>query len=181
MTRPDFNPYAAPAETTKEDYDAPSEYDVQRLATPVQRFVGNFVDTLVIMFPAVFAYIPILTATVDGVTIADDTFETLDTKAWVMLGLGVSVVLGIAVVQAVMISNTGQSLGKRLMKTKIVRLDGSNPGFLYGVFLRSFVGRLGGFIPGVGNLYNLADALFVFRSDRRTIHDHIAGTRVIQL
>ncbi len=130
------------------------------------------------MFPAVFAYIPILTLSEDGATIGGETF---DTKAWVMLGLGISVVLGIAVVQAVMISNTGQSLGKRLMKTKIVRLDGSNPGFLYGVFMRSFVARLAGFIPGVGNLYNLVDALFVFRKDRRTIHDHIAGTRVIQL
>jgi uncharacterized RDD family membrane protein YckC len=177
MTQPDYNPYAAPAETSREDYDTRSSPDIQLLATPGQRFAGNLIDTIVITIPGLFAYIPIITL---EERIAE-TGAAFETKEWVMVGLGCLVVLAIALVQCVMISNTGQSIGKRLVKTKVVRLDGSNPGFFYGVFMRGVVGRLGGLIPVIGNLYNLVDALYVFRADRRTIRDQIAGTRVIQV
>ena len=176
MTSPDYNPYAAPAETSREDYERRATPDVQVLATPAQRFTGNLIDTIVITVPGVFAYLPILSLE-EQFGEAADVFEIKD---WVMLGLGSLVVLAIALIQCVMISNSGQSIGKRIVKTKIVRLDGSNPGFFYGVFMRGLVGRLGGAIPVIGNLYNLVDALSVFRTDRRTIRDQIAGTRVIK-
>jgi len=36
-----------------------------------------------------------------------------------------------------------------------------------------------GLIPGVGIALTILDALFIFRDDRRCIHDLIAGTKVI--
>jgi uncharacterized RDD family membrane protein YckC len=90
-------------------------------------------------------------------------------------------ILVVAIVQWVLISRNGQSIGKRIIRTRIVRVDGTNPGFVYGVFLRSWVPMGLQFIPFVGSFIGLADALFVFRNDRRTIHDHIAGTKVIQV
>jgi uncharacterized RDD family membrane protein YckC len=176
MTQPDYNPYAAPAETSDRDFDAHPSPETQLLATPGQRFAGNLIDTIVLIVPGVFAYLPIIE--LEAVAESSPDF---DTKAWIMMGVSGLVVLAIGLTQCVMISNTGQSIGKRLVKTKVVRLDGSNPGFFYGVFMRGFVGRLGGFIPVIGNLYNLVDALYVFRADRRTIRDQIAGTRVIQV
>ena len=35
-------------------------------------------------------------------------------------------------------------------------------------------------IPKVGGVLALADILFVFRDDRRCLHDQIAGTRVVE-
>ncbi len=68
-----------------------------------------------------------------------------------------------------------------LVKTRIVRLDGSNPGFMYGVVMRGLVGHLPGLVPLVGYIYNLADIACIFKADRRTLRDMIAGTRVIQV
>jgi hypothetical protein len=33
----------------------------------------------------------------------------------------------------------------------------------------------------VGTFLVLVDVLFIFRKDRRCVHDHIAGTRVVNL
>ena len=35
-------------------------------------------------------------------------------------------------------------------------------------------------IPVAGGIFALADLLFIFREDRRCLHDHIAGTRVVR-
>jgi hypothetical protein len=34
-------------------------------------------------------------------------------------------------------------------------------------------------IPVVGGLISLVDIVLIFRRDRRCLHDHIAGTRVL--
>ena len=36
-------------------------------------------------------------------------------------------------------------------------------------------------IPYIGAFLILADVLCIFREDRRCLHDHLAGTRVIDL
>ncbi len=99
-------------------------------------------------------------------------------------GLGVLAlgVLALAVVQIWMISTRGQSIGKRVFGVRIVRdLDGALPGFVHGWLLRSFVPGLIGMIPlGGGFLFALVDVCFIFRRDRRCIHDFIAGTRVVK-
>lgn len=88
-------------------------------------------------------------------------------------------VLALAVLQIVFLSTRGQTIGKRTMKIRIVRLDGSAPGFVHAVLLRVIVNALPSAIPIVGGIYGLVDILFIFRSDQRCIHDHIAGTRVV--
>jgi hypothetical protein len=64
---------------------------------------------------------------------------------------------------------------------KIVRLDESAVSFATGVPLRHWLFVVLQYIPGVGSIIGLADLLFIFRQDRRCIHDFIAGTKVIQL
>jgi len=88
-------------------------------------------------------------------------------------------VLALAVVQIVFLSTRGQSIGKRVMKIRIVKLDGSAPGFVHAVLLRAIVNALPSAIPFAGGVYALVDILFIFRQDQRCIHDHIAGTRVV--
>ena len=81
------------------------------------------------------------------------------------------------IVQVVLLTKDGQTLGKKALKIRIVKRDtGQNGGFVTNVLLRMVVNWiLAAFIP----FYGLVDKLFIFREDRRCIHDFIAGTQVI--
>jgi uncharacterized RDD family membrane protein YckC len=98
----------------------------------------------------------------------------------VATGLAALGALGIAIYQWVLISRTGQSLGKKWTGIRIERLDGGAMTFGTGVFLRNWVPKLIGSVPYMGGLFWLVDCLFIFRHDRRCVHDHIAGTRVVR-
>jgi uncharacterized RDD family membrane protein YckC len=86
-----------------------------------------------------------------------------------------------------LIARTGQTLGKKWIGIKIVRMDGSPVDFVSGVLLRSWtlsgatmlIAALGA--QQLGNIIGLVDALMIFGEQRRTMHDHIAGTRVISV
>jgi uncharacterized RDD family membrane protein YckC len=84
-------------------------------------------------------------------------------------------------VQVVLVSMRGQTVGKILCKIRIVRSDGSSVGFLHGVLLRSIVMGMIGAVPLVGGFVSIADPLFIFREDRRCLHDMLADTIVVDV
>ena len=88
--------------------------------------------------------------------------------------------LGIAIYQWTLIARTGQSLGKKWTGIRIERIDGSRITFGTGVVLRNWVPKVMGAFPYLGMLFHLFDCLFIFREDRRCLHDLIAGTRVVR-
>ncbi|HEX7499646.1 MAG TPA: RDD family protein [Polyangia bacterium] len=88
--------------------------------------------------------------------------------------------LGIAIYQWTLIVRTGQSLGKKWTGIRIERIDGSRITFGTGVVLRNWVPKVMGAFPYLGMLFHLVDCLFIFREDRRCLHDLIAGTRVVR-
>jgi uncharacterized RDD family membrane protein YckC len=93
--------------------------------------------------------------------------------AGVLIGLWWLIVL---IVQVVLLTRSGQTVGKRLVGIRIVNKDtGQNGGFVPNVLLRGLVNGLLNVIP----LYGLVDALFIFREDRRCLHDLIANTIVV--
>ena len=101
-----------------------------------------------------------------------------------MLGVGLLALagLGLVVVQLWMLSSRGQTIGKRLLNIRIVRFsDHANPGFVRSVLLRAVVPALLGAVPGVGILFTLVDIGFIFRSDRRCLHDLLAETKVVKV
>lgn len=110
-------------------------------------------------------------------------FSTMDVTR-LLLGL---ILLGCAlsalfIVQVVMISMRGQSIGKRILGIRIVRFsDGSNPGFVNGWLLRSLVPGIVGAIPYIGWMFIMVDLCFIFREDRRCLHDLMADTRVVKV
>jgi len=90
--------------------------------------------------------------------------------------LGFFFLLALAIYQIYLLTTRGQTIGKQTMKIKIVREDnGEQSGFVRNVLLREFLNGLLAFLP----FYGLVDILFIFRADQRCIHDHIAGTRVV--
>ena len=110
--------------------------------------------------------------------------------AGLMLGnedAGLVLLIPYLILQAVLITLRGQSIGKIVMKTRIVLVDGSPCGFGRGVLLRwwlpAFLGGLfgAGGLPGLYGLFSLVNAAFILSDDRRLLHDRIAGTRVINV
>jgi uncharacterized RDD family membrane protein YckC len=90
-------------------------------------------------------------------------------------------VLSVMALQAVLITRRGQSVGKILVGTRIVTLAGGKADFVHAVLLRTWLPAAVALIPGVGGLLSLIDGAFIFRSDKRCLHDLIAGTRVVRL
>ena len=95
-------------------------------------------------------------------------------------GIGFLGALGVAIYQWILIARTGQSLGKKWTGIRIERIDGVRITFGAGVVLRNWVPKVMGAVPYLGMLFHLIDCLFIFREDRRCLHDHIAGTRVVR-
>lgn len=88
-----------------------------------------------------------------------------------------ALVLGYFVLYIWMLTARGQTPGKWILKIRIVKVStGENGGFVPNVLLRGFVNGVLDYIP----FYALADALFIFRDDRRCIHDLLAGTQVVR-
>jgi uncharacterized RDD family membrane protein YckC len=100
--------------------------------------------------------------------------------AWVWMGL-----MGAFLLQSILIAVRGQNLGKLLVGARVVRVDNGAPaGFARGVLLRfalpvSVIFLLNLAFP-LGFIFLLVDYCFMFRADRRCLHDLIAGTKVVR-
>ena len=96
-------------------------------------------------------------------------------------------VLGLAtfalqLVQIYLVSTRGQTLGKRFLGIRIVRAsDGSNPGFARAWLLRALVPGIIGMLPMIGSVFTFVNYGFIFRADRRCLHDLLADTRVVKV
>ncbi len=87
--------------------------------------------------------------------------------------------LALMIANLYFLATRGQTLGKMVCKIKIVDMAGQNPGFVKAFLLRSVVPGIIGAVPFLGPFFSLADPLFIFREDRRCLHDLIAGTKVV--
>jgi uncharacterized RDD family membrane protein YckC len=111
--------------------------------------------------------------------------------------LGSLLMIALWGLQMVWLSTRGQTVGKRILKIKIVKTGtNQNGGFWTNVVLRGIVPPLAVFILVViGSfflkgiwatllfscvpLYFLIDALFILKADRRCVHDLVADTQVV--
>jgi uncharacterized RDD family membrane protein YckC len=115
-------------------------------------------------------------AVVPAIAVLVDASDNAPSGAGV--GLAVLWVVAVSLYQMIRLVRTGQTLGKMWMGIKIVKLDDGPVTFGSAVLLRGVVGQgLLGIIP----FYGLLDALFIFRGDRRCLHDLVAGTKVVQV
>lgn len=88
---------------------------------------------------------------------------------------------GLVLVQATLLTVRGQSIGKIITGLRIVRArTGAPAGFLHAFLLRGFLPRCLRHLPLIGILFWFVDNCFIFRTDRRCLHDLIAGTKVVR-
>jgi uncharacterized RDD family membrane protein YckC len=94
--------------------------------------------------------------------------------------VGGSLLLVLMVIQAVLLTLRGQTVGKILCGIRIVRFpSGSRVGFVRVWLVRSLVTGLLGKVPYVGSIFALVDILFIFSPNKRCLHDLLAGTKVV--
>lgn len=171
-----FNPYAPP--TADIHQGAQLGLDGQYvLADRGTRLGAALIDGLLLfaaMLPAGVILAFMVYASTSGGSMRNNEFAIFGLMG--VMGLMVLAFMGY---QWYLISTTGQSLAKRWMGIKIVRIDGTPVNFVNGVILRSWVMGLLGNIPVLGPIASLVNPLMIFGEERRCLHDHIAGTRVI--
>lgn len=94
-------------------------------------------------------------------------------------------------IQGYLLARSSQSVGKIVAGTRVVMADGSRADLLHSFVLRTLLPGLiigysrnlpliGGLLGVLSSLYVLVDVLFIFRADRRCVHDLIAGTKVVR-
>jgi uncharacterized RDD family membrane protein YckC len=162
-----FNPYQAPS---SHGYAHPGQFQ-DRIATRDKRLVGAILDGLIHLLGLIPG------AIVAGIMGAAGASEDAVVPTFVVVGFGG--VFLVAIANWVLISRTGQSFGKRMVGTQIIRIDTGQPaGFVNGVLLRILVPQL---INQTCSLFGLIDVLWIFGEERRCLHDLIAQTVVIEV
>lgn len=96
-----------------------------------------------------------------------------------MIVAGVAVLV-VVVINLYLLYTSAATIGKRAMKIRIARTDGSQPSLSRLIFLRGLPVWLVSAIPYLGNVASLVDVLFIFGEERRCVHDRIADTIVIK-
>ncbi|MFT3774901.1 MAG: RDD family protein [Minicystis sp.] len=111
-------------------------------------------------------------------------------------GLGLSMVP--LVIMGTLIAKRGQSVGKIVMGTRIVRPDGRTADFVHGFALRTLPLTAIALVPSLlvatgtpllsvqpltmlTSLVSFIDAVLIFGAERRCLHDRIGGTYVAQV
>ena len=127
-----------------------------------------------------------------GTNLIEETFsesaEPLPLFSWNLFSLGTylgsaSEAIIFLVINGYLLATRGQSIGKLIMQIAIVSVESQRPlpiGRL--ILLRYFPIYFVQAIMYIAYfLLFFIDALFIFRDDRRTLHDLLAGTVVIDL
>ena len=85
------------------------------------------------------------------------------------------------VIHGYFLATQGQTIGKKLVGTRIVGFDSNNILPLWKViFLRYLPLTVVSHIPVVGGLIAFVNYLFIFGKNKRCVHDYIAGTKVVK-
>lgn len=96
--------------------------------------------------------------------------------------LGVFGLIVFVVLHGYLLATQGQTIGKRLVGTKIVSVK-TNKILPFGKILlvRYLPITIAAQIPLIGQFLIIIDYLFIFRNDKRCIHDLFAGTKVVRV
>jgi uncharacterized RDD family membrane protein YckC len=149
---------------------APGE--VEALASRLSRLIASFVDGLVMMVFAGPLYFILFTKYPGSIFDASDAYRI----TWI----GIPSLVFFVGINSYFWATRGQSIGKMALGIRIVRIDGPQATWGRIVGLRILPMQLLTWIPYIGGVISLVDVLFIFRANRRCLHDEIARTKVIR-
>jgi uncharacterized RDD family membrane protein YckC len=183
-----YNPYAPPNAEPGPTRKLPGSH---ALATRGQRLAGAIVDGL---FALVLGFVPALALHMAGYDPFPSKLPSGSPLHWMPSGT-LSALVGLvpASYQWWLITRSGQTLGKKVVKTRIVTMAGDVVGFSRGVLLRNVPLHMIQFVNTLVYVYAPSmhvvawvlgvlptiDPLFIFGPSRRCLHDYLAGTQVV--
>jgi uncharacterized RDD family membrane protein YckC len=136
------------------------------------RLLAKFLDSLIIGLAAGLLLCLVILVVVPPLA---KTKGNGDTVVFVLLGTFALIVLGTAFYHIWFLSKYGGTPGKRMLGLRVVGADGANVS--WGRAIGRFFGEwVTGMIP-----FWIGYLIAAFDPERRTVHDHIAGTRVIRV
>jgi uncharacterized RDD family membrane protein YckC len=171
------NPYAPPAADLDARTDAP-QVDLY-LASRWRRLFGALIDGFIVNL-----------GTLGTLIGRSSTLRLRFEGGWWSMQLGehtnlsplfIAALFGLWTVQSYFIAVRGQSLGKMVVGTRIVGLDGRRASFGRAVVVRTWLFVLLAFVPRFGSLLGFIDVVLIFGSKRRCLHDWMAGTDVLRI
>ena len=157
------------------------EEQVFTLGGKVERFAAYIIDSLIAFLSMIPLGSQFFTAVNDFSAGSIDSINSLTIENTNNFTLGIFLIILQFIIQGYLITTRGQSIGKIAMSLRIVNsIDGTNPGFIKAFLVRFILTQIITSIPYIGFIYIFADPLFIFRSDRRCIHDLMANTIVVE-
>jgi uncharacterized RDD family membrane protein YckC len=187
MSTEQTNPYSPPEADIASAGAAPALATTD-LASHASRFGSALVDGVLGTIASVPAFIGIAssglpkTKPATGIEFRPAGLDVLAKAGSWGLVAG-ALILVLMVVNWYLLTKRGQTIGKIVAGTRVVLLDGSRAPFGRVVALRTWPIVLLQYVPllsSVGSLLTLIDVLFIFRGDRRCLHDLVAGTKVVR-
>ena len=169
----DQSTYETPA-TTSEEAGTP---DGPELAGRGVRLGAYLVDSLILV-------IVFLVVVASGFWMTFDDIIQMGTLPSTNDVLQVMIVFIVVfmVINGYLLVMRGQTVGKLMLGIRIIdSTTGGNvsAGKVLGLRYIAFFGLQTIPVPGMRELVSLLDALFIFRDDRRCLHDLLAGTKVV--
>lgn len=180
------NPFAPPRAHVQDQFTASAEMIT---ATRMSRFLAFLVD----LSPGlVLGVIGSVLAVVMMPGLLRGSFDPRagGLASFALLFIGIFVVLiGWLVWNIVLLYRYGQTVGKKALGIRVVRMDGSRVSFARFFFLRwlaiaviaAIIGAIGGTMHFrfAGNIVTIVDCVMIFGAARRCLHDLIADTKVV--
>jgi uncharacterized RDD family membrane protein YckC len=157
------------------------------LASLAKRFIGMLYD----QFIPILCMLPglvMMFADSDIILAQSQEREPTQFGTFAIIGVIWMVIVGLVglVLNIYLLATRSQSIGKYLIRTQIHAIETNQPANFVKTFLlrgvvNGLIAGVLGCIPFLGLVYQLVDACFIFREDRRCLHDLIAGTKVVDI
>jgi uncharacterized RDD family membrane protein YckC len=167
MMHPEITGAASAAAATRSMGGATERDTHSPLAAPARRIVAHLFDDMSVLLPLCLA--------LSSLVMRDGAL------ALVAFAAGSAVLAGLVAINLAMLGHHGQSIGKRLLGLRIVRMDGRRIGLARVVALRTLLPCAASFVPFAGVPFVLANVALLFGPSRRTLHDRLAGSMVIRV
>ena len=141
------------------------------LASRASRFLAALIDGLIVMMvtmPAMY-----FTGGFDNIK------EGVEPSLMYITAIGLLGLLTFFIVNAKLLVEKGQTIGKNILDIKIVDLNNNLP-TKNNLLKRYLVYIVPQYIPAIGGFLSIINILFIFGKERRCIHDLVGKTKVIK-